>query len=296
MIKMYQIIKVANHYGAPKLGSHEGPEKIISALQEMDSILTRDVIEIDMLDDLPPLTNGVYARAKNLPQVKMVCENLSQAVRKVLECGNIPVVLQGEDSAVIGVGYGISPIVDEPFGVVYFDSHGDLNTPETTPSGCFYGMGLAHLLGYGHPELLTLNDGMPVLKPEDIVLIGTRDLDPGEIDLIREKRIITYSPQDVGDRLGEILSEIELKFRKRGIKKIYYHADQDVIDPSLSGATLYTIPDGLYPIEMCKIVDYLTNIFETIAISISNYVPEKDTENKTIDVILSLLARLNVIK
>ncbi|MFC1690926.1 arginase family protein [Nanoarchaeota archaeon] len=293
---MYQIIKVPYDFGAPTKGTDKGPIKMISALKEKYPPLIENIIEITVPKLKPVHKTGMYEKAKNLPQVKKICADLKQNVKEVLRSGKTPLILHGDDSAVAGISYGIYSAIDEPFGIIYFDSHGDLNTPETSPSGCFYGMGLAHVLGYGHPEILALNNNEPAVNEENLVLIGTRDLDPGEMDLIREKQITTYSPQEIRERYDAILSEIKNKFKEKGIRQLYLHFDQDVVDPSQSGATLYPEPGGLYKKELYGIAEFLKDNFDIIAVSISNYLPEKDKEEKTLNVILGTLGKLGFIR
>src|SRR5699024_8894041 len=111
-----------------------------------------------------------------------------------------PLVLGGDHSIAIGTLAGVSKHYDN-LGVIWYDAHGDLNTEKTSPSGNIHGMPLAARLGLGHRRLTNILGGHAKVKPENIVMIGIRDLDPEEKVLIREKNINVYTMHEV-DRMG----------------------------------------------------------------------------------------------
>ena len=65
-------------------------------------------------------------------------------------------------------------------GYLWLDAHGDMNTPESSPSGNIHGMPLAAIIGYGAPELVELLGYKPKVEPRNVALVGVRDLDPRE--------------------------------------------------------------------------------------------------------------------
>ncbi len=108
-----------------------------------------------------------------------------------MRSGLSPLALVSDDSAMMGVVAGIRASGEAALGLVWLDARGDLNTPQTSPSGLLFGMPLAHLLGLGHEDLLALEDQGPVLDEARLVLVGVRCLDPGEKALIRAHKIPT---------------------------------------------------------------------------------------------------------
>lgn len=281
----YTIITVASAFGAPVKGTDKGPAVIVRSLH------LSPVVSVALPHEQK---NGEkeYRSAQHLPEVKQVCTNLMHAIKQVILNGSRPVILHGDDSSVIGVGYGLCQSLQEPFGVVYGDAHGDLNTPETTMSGCLYGQGLAHLLGRGHPELLILNNNMPAIDPKHLIMIGQRNLDPGEIALIKEKNITVFTPQQVHDSFSSMIRQITSKFKKQGIKKIYLHIDQDVVDPCFSGASLCQEKGGINNAELYAILEQLQQHFQIITLSMGNYLPSLDTDKKTLRIITNVLKRI----
>src|SRR5699024_7225532 len=112
----------------------------------------------------------------------------------------LPLVVGGDHSIAIGALAGTAKHY-ENLGVIWYDAHGDLNSGDTSPSGNIHGMPLAVSLGIGHEKLTNILDYAPKIKPENIVIVGARSLDPGEKELIQKKGITVYSMHEI-DRLG----------------------------------------------------------------------------------------------
>jgi len=280
---MYKIIKVANHLGASARGTDKGSDVIIKSLS------LKNVIEIDIPKENKKHAYGKYQKVKNLPEVKEANFKLINAIKKVIKSRDTPIILQGDDSSIIGIEYGLHQSLDEPFGIIYLDAHGDINTPETTISGCLFGQGLAHLIGLGHPKLLELNKNQAATSHKNLVLIGQRNLDSGEAELIKEKNISLFKPKQVHKNIKSILRQIKNKFEENKIKKVYLHIDQDVVDPSLSGASLCQEQNGINDKELFSIVKYMKENFEICALSIGNYLPSIDNDKKTMKIIKKVL-------
>ena len=177
----------------------------------------------------------------------------------------------------------------EPFGIVYLDAHGDINTPETTISGCLYGQGLAHLIGIGHPELLSLNKNQAAIHHDNLVMIGQRKLDPGERKLVEEKKISLFSPTDVNADIKNLLQKIKKKFDENKIRSVYLHIDQDVVDPTISDACLGHEPNGISDEELFLIIEFVKQNLDICASSIGNYLPLIDINKKTMGIIRKIL-------
>src|SRR5699024_10283985 len=121
---------------------------------------------------------------RNLHEVAITNERLAKKVAQQVELGRFPLVLGGDHSIAIGTLAGVSHHY-ENLGLIWYDAHGDINTEETTPSGNIHGMPLAISLGLGHERLTSIMKANPKVKPEHIVLIGIRDLDDGEKELLK---------------------------------------------------------------------------------------------------------------
>lgn len=281
---MFRVIKVASHLGAPTKGTDKGPDAII------DFLKLKKVISIKIPHENQEHKEGIYQKVKNLPEVKEICNRLINEAKKVIKNGDIPLVLHGDDSSVIGTVYGMYQSLEEPFGVIYLDAHGDINTPKTTISGYLYGQGLAHLIGLGHPELLRLNKNRAAISYKNLVMIGQRNLDHGEIDLIKTMKITFFNPEQIHSDIVLVLGNIKDKFAKNGVNKIYLHIDQDVVDPLLSGASLCQEPNGITDEELFSIIKFVKQNFSICAVSLGNYLPSIDKNKKTLTIIKETLA------
>ena len=128
-------------------------------------------------------------KLKYLNEITAACEDLARRVEEILAAGELPLVLGGDHSIAMGSIAGFASYCRQRSktpGLIWFDAHADMNTPETTPSGNIHGMPLAVLLGHGAPELKTSAGLRPKLDPQFCVHVGARDIDRGERELVRK--------------------------------------------------------------------------------------------------------------
>jgi arginase len=110
--------------------------------------------------------------------------NIVESLNKILSHHEMPIILGGDHAIAIATFSAIASYhkqnADGEIGLIWFDAHADINTPETSPSGNIHGMPLAVLLGHGNAELVNLCGYAPKLNPKYFAHIGARDVDPGE--------------------------------------------------------------------------------------------------------------------
>jgi arginase len=135
--------------------------------------------------------------AKFLRETSEVCTNLADEVADALDSGQFPLVLGGDHSIAIGTVTGAAR--DADIGVIWFDAHGDFNTPTTSPSGNVHGMPLAALLGIGD-FADTEWANAPNLSEENVAMVGLRRLDDAEREAIRESDVTAYTMSDIDER------------------------------------------------------------------------------------------------
>ncbi|MDX1661216.1 MAG: arginase [Gemmatimonadota bacterium] len=173
--------------------------------------------------------------ARFLTAIADLNRRLAPRVREILESGAVPLVLGGDHSISIGSIAGASAWAranDEEIGLLWFDAHGDLNTPDTTPSGNLHGMPFAVTLGHGAPELVDIEGFAPKVRPEKSVLIGARDLDPGERRLIRDSGVRTFTMREIDeDGIVPVLEEA-LAIVSEGTAGFWVSWDMDLVDPN----------------------------------------------------------------
>jgi arginase len=161
------------------------------------------------------------AHAKYLPLIRGVCEELAALIARIVREGGFPLVLGGDHSIAMGTLAGLyhGRGGKQP-GLIWIDAHADMNTPETSPSGNVHGMPLAFALEAGS------------VSPKHTVLIGLRDVDPGEREAIRAYGIRAYTMSDI-DRLG-MKRVIEEAMETAGMEpgSVHVSCDMDGMDPS----------------------------------------------------------------
>ncbi|MEM9327141.1 MAG: arginase family protein [Bacteroidota bacterium] len=151
--------------------------------------------------------------------------------------------------------------------VLWFDAHGDLNTPETSPSKHFHGMPLRSLVGEGDRAML--QERFSNLTPKQIILVGTRDLDAEEERFINEQRIAVVR----SDQLQALHGVVEGK----GAKKLYVHVDLDVLDPESFSHQLLPVRGGPSTEILGTTLQHLSETFDIVGLSIVEYAPKDNT-------------------
>lgn len=231
--KGIDIIGVPSTFGQRKLGVDLGPTAIryaglIPRLKQLDlDVNDKGDIKVSAVDieKFQSEQNGL----RNYDEIIDVTQKLNKEVSASIENNRFPLVLGGDHSIAVGSVSAISKHYNN-LGVIWYDAHGDLNIPEESPSGNIHGMPLRILTGEGPKELLELNSN--VIKPENIVLIGMRDLDKGERQFIKDHNIKTFTMSDI-DKLGikEVIENTIEYLKSRNVDGVHLSLDVDALDP-----------------------------------------------------------------
>jgi arginase len=208
-------------------------------------------------------------------QIKANTADLADTVAGALKLGERPVSIAGDCMSPIGMLAGLTRAQVAPT-LIWFDAHGDFNTPETSPSGFLGGMPLAMLVGRGDQRFME-NVALPPIPEDRVILTDARDLDPGERELV-EKSAVRHLP-DVTDLLTLDLPDGPL----------YIHFDADVLDPSEAPAHRYTAPGGASVAQMREVFAHLAATGRVAAISVSAWDFANDTDEKTGQAVMDLL-------
>ena len=249
MNQRIEIIGAPSTFGQKKLGVNLGPDAIryaglLARLKRMGhDVIDKGNIEVPNLDVEKFHSNQEGLR--NYNEIITVSENLSKAVSETVKNGNFPLTLGGDHSIAVGSISGISQYYNN-LGVIWYDAHGDLNVPEDSPSGNVHGMPLRILACDGPEELVHLNGFTPKVKPENIVLIGMRDLDKGEREYIKDQNIKTFTMADI-DRFGiqEVIERSLEYLKSRNIDGLHFSLDVDALDPTETPGTGTRVLGGL---------------------------------------------------
>ncbi len=229
---------------------------------------------------------------RNLTEVTEACNALATKVNEVMENGQFPLVLGGDHSIAIGTLAGLGDRY-ENLGVIWYDAHADLNTGDTSPSGNIHGMPLAISIGIGQEELVNIRGFSPKVKPENIVIIGARSVDPGERELIRDKGIKVFTMHDI-DKLGmtEVMDQTLAYFKERKVDGVHLSLDLDGIDPLYTPGVGTPVPGGITYRESHLAMELL---YTSEIITSAEFVevnPILDEKNRTADVAVALMGSL----
>ncbi|MBD7945498.1 MULTISPECIES: arginase [Psychrobacillus] len=229
---------------------------------------------------------------RNLEQVIEANTALANKVHSVVTEGEFPLVLGGDHSIAIGTLAGLSDQY-ENLGVIWYDAHADLNTAETSPSGNIHGMPLAVSIGLGHDDLVNIRDFAPKIKPENIVIIGARSVDPGERELIKEKGIKVFSMHEI-DKLGmtEVMNQTMAYFLERKVDGVHLSLDLDGLDPLYTPGVGTPVPGGISYRESHLAMEMLYSSHLITSAEFVEVNPILDEKNRTADAAVALMGSL----
>ena len=234
--KAVSILGVPLGYGASMAGVDMGPAALrVARLNQRIARLGYSVHDLgDLHLERPQTFPEVDDKLKYVREISNACEQLAKKVEAILEANELPLILGGDHSIAIGSFAGVASYYkkqDQTLGLIWFDAHADINTPETTPSGHIHGMPLAALLGYGAPELTNVGGFAPKLDPQLCVHVGARDIDPGERELIKKLGIKFFTMRDIDERGMSACMDDAIAIASRGSGGYAVTFDVDVLDP-----------------------------------------------------------------
>lgn len=243
------VIGVPVFYGADKKGPEFGPDKLRE--KKLSKVLsTHEHLVYDMGNlSIPEVKeyNKFYAHEnmKYLDAIVEINTNLAHSVYAALQTGSFPLIIGGDHSLGLGSISGVSKHTDS-FAVIWMDAHGDINTHQTSESGNIHGMPLAKAMGFGYEELTNVYfDGRKV-APENVFIVGARDLDQGELELIQSKNLNVYTADDIHDLgIDAIFDKINTQLSERNIGHIHLSFDLDFIDAKYVPGTGTPVGNGM---------------------------------------------------
>jgi len=273
------ILGVPYNVGWRGEGIDKGPQVLRNTgLAERLRKVARVVKDLGDIEAYLPSYDASNPKLLNSQQVIALCRVLASRVEEMCRDGYFPLILGGEDSVLMGIVEGLKRGLKERIGLIYFDAHGDFNTPETTPSGLIGGMNVAVVAGRG-PELLTNMFGYtPQLPEENIVLYGTRDLDPPEKVALENSRVHVYSRAKIRELGAEDAMRDALKKLEPVCDKIYVHVDLDVLDQGDMKAQILPAPDGLFLPEVTCAIRTVRTTCKLGGLAIMVFNPLKDPD------------------
>jgi arginase len=298
--KPVSILGVPLAYGASMAGVELGPAALrVARLNRRIAQLGYDVRDLgDLRVEESNQTPDAGDKLKHLREIKDACENLAQKTESVLTAGGMPLVLGGDHSIAIGSISGFSAYCrkrNETAGLIWFDAHADMNTPETTPSGNIHGMPLAVLLGYGSFELTNISGFAPKLDPALCVHVGARDIDRDERKLVGELGIRFMTMREIDERgMSACMDEaIQIASRASGGYAVTF--DVDALDPGDAPGSGTLVRGGLTYREAHLAMEKIADAGGMSSLEVVEINTALDVNNKTaelgVELILSALGK-----
>ncbi|MBM4063624.1 MAG: arginase, partial [Planctomycetes bacterium] len=233
-----------------------------------------------------------------LEPIYHVCNRLRLRVRRSLEHGEIPVVLGGDHSIAIGTVAGVAEHfrqAGQRIGLIWVDAHGDMNTPASSPSGNVHGMPLATLLGLGHPRLVDIGGFWPKVEPRNVALIGIRDIDATEREIVRRSGVHAYTMRDVDERGMRAIMQESLGFANDGTAGFHVSFDLDAMDPRDVPGTGTPVKGGISWREANLLMEMVSDAGRMTSLEVAELNPILDVRNQSgevaVDVILSAFGK-----
>jgi arginase len=239
-------------------------------------------------------------RLKYLAEIRHTCEMLRDRVMSALGEGSMPIVLGGDHSIAMGTIAGVSRYHAEHgqqrVGLIWFDAHGDMNTPATSPTGNIHGMPLAVALGIGEPSLVGLaGGGKPMVDGSRAAVVGLRDVDVAERANIRESGIGAFTMRDIDERGMRAVMEEAIKRATSGTAGIHVSFDLDGIDPRFAPGVGTAAPGGISYREAHLAMEMLSDTGKVLSAEFVEVNPVLDERNATallgVELIGSLLGK-----
>jgi arginase len=285
-MKPVHIIGVPLDLGGNRRGTDMGPSAFrIAGIGEQLSKLGLTVVDKgDILTPIPETKGPGDVHKRYVKDIARVCQKLYQTSLASFEDGALPLVLGGDHS--LGAGSVAAAAAffrkrNERIGVIWVDAHGDMNRPETSDSGNVHGMPLAALLGAEPAELSRLSGESPSIHAETTVLVGIRNLDDIEKQLVRDSKVHVFTMKDI-DRLGiSQVMEKALALACQNTAGVHVSFDMDVCDPSIAPGVGTPVKGGLDYREAHVVMEMIAECGRLTSLDLVEVNPTLDLRNQT---------------
>jgi arginase len=300
MAQKIRIIGVPMDLGQSRRGVDMGPSALrVAGLQARIKQLGHQVEDIGNIQvkQAEEMSYG-EKRAKYLQEISETCKDIAATTEKSLSEGFLPVVLGGDHSIAAGVAAGVAGFYRKQkrqIGYLWLDAHGDMNTPESSPSGNVHGMPLAAIMGFGAAELVDLMGFKPKAEPGNIVVVGARDLDAQERKIAKKSGVHVFTMRDIDERgMREVMSEA-LKYATDDTGGVAVSLDMDFVDPSDAPGVGTPVRGGVTYREAHLAMEMIADSEAMVSLEVVEINPVIDEHNRTallgVELILSALGK-----
>jgi len=266
------IIAAEIGWGSGFAAAERGPELLLGAglADRLDATVTR-------IASVPSMAEGELATSEIEKVIMKHTLQISDAVLGAVQNGMFPVVIGGDHTSALGFHTGLARAYGET-GIVWVDTHPDLNTPETSPSGNIHGMVLAGLLGRGS-ELMLATTATCQTRQEHVAMVGVREIDPGEQNWLNEGKINCMTMEDVRGRGLATCMRGAVDTANQAEAGFGLTIDIDVIDPSQAPFVATPVNGGLTVEELAKALSDLPHKDRLLGMEVVEFTPRDSEPN-----------------
>lgn len=293
LMSSIRIIGVPLDLGQNRRGVDMGPSALrIAHLGPRLAALGHEVVNLGNLE-IPDRDSihGVERTLDLLPAITEVCQRLARYTAEAVREGAVPLVLGGDHSLAAGSVAGVATAQAEQghrIGLLWLDAHGDMNTPDTSPSGNIHGMPVAHLLGHGDPGLAAIADPAPAVRPEHVAIVGVRDLDGAERQHAVDFGIRVFTMRDIDERgLRAVMAEA-LTIVTDGTAGFHCSFDADWVDPREAPGVGTPVRGGATFREAHLAMEMIADTRRMVGMDIVEINPVLDDHNRTAELCVHL--------
>jgi len=230
--------------------------------------------------------------ARYLAEITRCCGRLRDRVERLLDAGGLPLIVGGDHSIAVGSVAATSAWYgrrDEKIGLIWFDTHGDFNTPSTSPSGNVHGMPLAACLGVGPAPLVAIGATVPMVQPENVALVGIHSLDGGERDLLRQSGATVFTVRDVDIRGIDAVMDDAIEIATKGTAGFHLSYDMDGCDPAIAPGVGTPVRGGLTYRESHLVMEHAAASGAMRSLDVVEINPILDERNRTAELAVELV-------
>jgi arginase len=232
-------------------------------------------------------------RAKYLNEIAETCQEVASRVCQTLQDEQFPISLGGDHSMAVGTTSGVSKFYrdrEQTVGLIWIDAHGDMNTPDSSPSGNVHGMPFAAVMGIGPEPLTNIFDYIPKVQAKDCVLVGARDLDARERKQIHASGVNVFTMRDI-DELGmRLVIQRSIDLVSRDTAGFAVSFDMDAVDPDEAPGVGTAVPGGITFREAHLAMEIIADSRKMLSLEIVEVNPILDTLNRTAALAVGLVS------
>ncbi len=293
--RVVNIIGFPVDLGADRRGVDMGPSAIrIAGLEDRLRKLGYEVIDEGDIHILIMESQKIEnPKLKYLDEILKTSNVLASTVEDILVRDHFPLCLGGDHSMAIGSIAGISSYCrkqNKELGIVWIDAHTDMNTDLTTPSGNIHGMPVAAAIGVGNVALTNFFGICPKMKPENVIIIGARNVDPDEKDIVQQSGVKVYTMTDI-DRQGiHAIINKTLKHFQKNVDHIHVSFDLDSLDPGIAPGVGTPVRGGLNYREAHSLMEAIADCGCMSSFEVTEVNPILDDRNKSAELAVELIA------